>query len=139
MLRYPVVLTPDDDGTVLVTCPDLPEVTSFGTDAADALVHGADAVATAIKGRITARQPVPPPGPPTGHAVALSALTALKLELYRAMRDADIRKADLVRRLAVHPPQVDRLLDLDHESHLDQIEAALAACGREIVVATRAA
>ena len=24
MLRYPVTLTPDDDGTVLVTCPDLP-------------------------------------------------------------------------------------------------------------------
>ncbi|MCJ2069885.1 hypothetical protein MKK75_13960 [Methylobacterium sp. J-030] len=51
----------------------------------------------------------------------------------------DIRKADLLRRLNVHPPQVDRLLDLDHESRLDQIEAALSACGREIVVTTRAA
>ncbi len=139
MLRYPVVLTPDDDGTLLVICPDLPEVTSFGADEADALVHGADAVATALKGRITARQPVPAPGAPTGHAVALSALTALKLELYRAMQDSGIRKADLVRRLQVHPPQVDRLLDLDHESRLDQIEAALAACGREIVVTTQAA
>ena len=114
-------------------------MTSFGAGTDDALVHGADAVATALKGRIAARQPVPPPGPITGHAVALSALTALKLELYRAMPEAGIRKAELVRRLRVHPPQVDRLLDLDHESRLDQIEAALAACGREIVVATRAA
>ncbi|TXN51722.1 type II toxin-antitoxin system HicB family antitoxin [Methylobacterium sp. WL18] len=139
MLRYPVTLTPDDDGTLLVTCPDLPEVTSFGEGSADALVHGADAVATALKGRITARQPVPPPGPINGHAVALSALTALKLELYRAMLETGIRKADLVGRLRVHPPQVDRLLDLDHESRLSQIEAALTACGREIVVATQAA
>ena len=32
-LTYPVVLTADDNGTLLATCPDLPEVTSFGTDA----------------------------------------------------------------------------------------------------------
>ncbi|ACB27661.1 type II toxin-antitoxin system HicB family antitoxin [Methylobacterium radiotolerans] len=139
MLRYPVVLTPDDDGSLLVTCPDLPEVTSFGDDEAEALIHGADAVATALKGRITARQPIPEPSPITDRSVALSSLIALKLELYRAMAETNVRKADLVRRLQVHPPQVDRLLDLDHDSRLDQLEAALTACGREIVVATRAA
>jgi antitoxin HicB len=30
-------LAPDDNGTVLVTCPALPEVTTFGEDEADAL------------------------------------------------------------------------------------------------------
>ena len=38
-LDYPVLLTPDDNGTLLVTCPDLPEVATFGSDKDDALRH----------------------------------------------------------------------------------------------------
>ena len=41
MLRYPVKLTPDDNGTILVTAPDLPEVSTFGEDATNALVRAA--------------------------------------------------------------------------------------------------
>ena len=37
MLGYRIKLAPDDNGTVLVTCPALPEVTTFGADEADAL------------------------------------------------------------------------------------------------------
>ncbi len=37
MLRYPVKLTRDDNGTMLVMAPDLPEVTTFGKDPADAV------------------------------------------------------------------------------------------------------
>jgi antitoxin HicB len=41
------------------------------------------------------------------------------------------RKSDLARKLGVPAAQVDRLLDLDHKSQLDQIEAAARAIGRE--------
>jgi antitoxin HicB len=54
--------------------------------------------------------------------------------LYRAMREAGLRKADLVRRLGWHAPQIDRLLDLNHASRLDQIEAALAILGKRLAV-----
>jgi antitoxin HicB len=37
MLGYRIKLAPDDNGTVLVTCPALPEVATFGEDEADAL------------------------------------------------------------------------------------------------------
>lgn len=30
-MRYPVRLTPDDNNTVLITFPDVPEAISFGT------------------------------------------------------------------------------------------------------------
>ena len=30
MLAYPVVLEPDDNGTLLVTFPDVPEAVTFG-------------------------------------------------------------------------------------------------------------
>lgn len=41
-----------------------------------------------------------------------------------------VRKADLARQLGWHGPQIHRLLDLDHASRLDQIEAALAVLGK---------
>jgi antitoxin HicB len=37
MIGYRIMLAPDDNGTVLVTCPAPPEVTILGEDEADAL------------------------------------------------------------------------------------------------------
>src|SRR5919106_4553993 len=61
MLRYPVILTDDDNGTILATCPDLPEAATFGEDRDDALLRAIDAIETAIQGRIADREPVPLP------------------------------------------------------------------------------
>ena len=43
MFDYPVILTPDD-GTVLVTFPDIPEAITFGTTDAEALAMAVDAL-----------------------------------------------------------------------------------------------
>jgi antitoxin HicB len=141
MLRYPVKLKTDDDGTFLVTAPDFPEVVTFGEDEADALARGGDAIATAIQGRITDREEVPRPSTSKrGQRMAtLSALTWAKLELYRAMLATGTRKADLARKLGVHAPQIDRLLDLDHDSRIDQIERAARVMGRELHIEMRPA
>ena len=141
MLRYPVKLSRDDNGTFLVTAPDFPEVATFGEDEGDALVRAADAIATAMQGHISDRQDIPRPSPPKrGHKFAtLSALTWAKLELYRAMLNTKTNKAALARRLQVHPPQIDRLLDLDHDSRVDQIENAARAMGRELHIEVRPA
>jgi antitoxin HicB len=141
MLRYPVKLTPDDNGTLLVTVPDLPEVATFGKNKTDARARAVDAIATALQGRMSARTKIPSPWQPRRgqHLVALPAIVAAKLELYRAMIETGTRKADLARKLGVHAPQVDRLLDLDHKSQLDQIEAAARAIGREFHIELRPA
>jgi antitoxin HicB len=142
-LDYPVLLTPDDNGTLLVTCPDLPEVTTFGSDKADALRHARDAIEEAIAARIATRADIPLPAASRGRKgkgarmvarVALPTQTTLKAMLHRAMRAQNVRKADLERRLGLHGPQVDRLLNPRHASRLDQIEAALAAVGKRLVV-----
>jgi antitoxin HicB len=141
MLRYPVKLTPDDNGTLMVTAPDFPELATFGADEADALARAADAIATAIQGRISDREEVPPPSSPRRrqHLVPLPALVWAKLELYRAMLETGTRKSDLARRLKVHAPQIDRLLDLNHDSRLDQIEKAARALGRDLHIELRPA
>ncbi len=135
MLAYPLELAPDTNGTLLVTFPDFPEATSFGEDEADALLRAVDALETVLAARIDDREDIPLPSPPASRpSVALPALTAAKVLLYRAMREAGVRKADLARRLGWQGPQVDRLLDLGHASRLDQIEQALAALGKRLTV-----
>ena len=54
--------------------------------------------------------------------------------LYQGMRDQSIGKAELARRLGWHMPQVDRVLDVQHWSRLDMMDAALGAIGRQLHV-----
>jgi antitoxin HicB len=131
MLGYPVVLERDDNGTVLVSFPDLPEAHTFGKTKADALARAADAALTAIEARMADREPIPDPSPVrVGQpVVTLSALVEAKIALYRHARQARVNKSTLARMLDVHPPQVDRLFDLHHHSRFDQIESAFDALG----------
>jgi len=135
MFRYPVEFTPDDNGTVMATFPDVPEAVTFGDDEADALARAPDALETALAGYIEARRDIPRPSAAKGRPVAdLTLLASLKLEAYTAMRGRQWRKADLARALAVDPRQIDRLLDLHHATPVAQLEAAFSACGRKVVV-----
>jgi antitoxin HicB len=134
-VNYPIVLTPDDNGTILVTCPDLPEVTTFGEGEEDARQRAADAIEEALAARIAHRQDIPAPSPARARPVAsLSALTVAKVSLYLAARAQGITKADLGRRLGWHGPQVDRLLDVHHSSKIEAIDQALRTMGKRLEV-----
>ncbi len=133
-MRYPVKFVPDDNGTLMVTSLDLPEVVTFGDDREDALARAVDAIETAMMGRFAGREDIPRPGKTGKDFAVLPALTAAKLSLYWAMREERIGKAALARKLGWHLPQIDRLLDLNHASKLDAIEAALAALDRTLEI-----
>jgi antitoxin HicB len=129
MMRYPLTLCPDGED-ILVTFVGLP-VSTFGSNAADALAHAVDALETLFMGAIANRQPIPdPPVVPKkfkGKWVTLPALSEAKVELYKAMLAGGVGKAELAKRMNCHLPQIDRLLDLNHASQLNQIEEALLA------------
>jgi len=135
MFDYPVTLTPDD-GTVLVTFPDIPEAITFGADKDEAMLHAVDALETALSMYVDARKPLPAVSKAKRgqKTVRPSALECAKLGVYQAMTEQGIKKAELARRLGWHMPQVDRLFDLRHASNLDQIEAAAKALGRHLEV-----
>ena len=136
MYNYPVELTPDDDGTILVTFADLPGAT-FGNDENEALLRATDALETILIGLIGARQEIPRASAPKGrHTISPTLLGSLKLAVYEAMRARGWRKADLARAMALNPRQIDRLLDLRHASTVAQLEQALAVCGKRVEVAT---
>ena len=135
MLRYPVKLERDTNGTILAGFPDVPEAHTFGEDREEALARAVDALETAFMGYMEDRRAIPDPSPfKRGPSVALPALTEAKLALYSAMRAGRIGKTELARRLNCHLPQVDRLLNLRHGSRLDQLEAAFRALGKELSV-----
>ena len=136
MLEYPVKLEPDDNDTILVTSPDFPELTTFGETEDDALARAMDAFDEAIAARISGREDVPAPS--RGRVrMRLRSLTAAKVLLYRAMRDEGVGRAELARRCNWHLQQVDRVLNVSHASRLDQIDAALNAVGKTLVLEVR--
>ncbi len=139
MLEYAILFTPDDNGTLLVTCPQLPMVTTFGETEDDARRHAVDAIETALASMIDDGEDIPAPAGGDGEVVRLPLLTTLKVHLYWALRAAGITRAELARRLGWNRESVDRLFRLDHRSRLEQIEAAFEALGREVDIEVRQA
>lgn len=134
MLDYPVKLTRDDNGTILVTFPDFPEAQTFGDDVEDALGHAKDALATVIEAYIKDRREIPAPSAGGKHHVIAPALLVAKARLSETMRQSAVNKNQLARMMHVHAPQVDRLLNVHHGSTIDQLEAAFSALGQRMTV-----
>jgi antitoxin HicB len=80
------------------------------------------------------------PSPARGRPlVRLAPLVAAKAEMYRAMRQAGIDGPELARRPGMAAKDVERLFGSHHRTRLEQIEAALAALGRRLVVSVESA
>lgn len=142
---YPVAIEevregPLEDHCVLVTFPDLPEANTFGKDVADALTSAVDCLEVALAGRIKDRSEIPEPSPARGRpTVAPGNLIAAKAALYLAMRQNDVRPAELARRMGVDQPAINRLLDPKHASRPAQFDAAFAALGKRLVLSLESA
>jgi antitoxin HicB len=133
---YPYHLEPDDAGGTLLQFVDVPEAHTLALAAPDADAHSAlDCLIASLGGYIRLGRAIPRPSPAQGRPVAvLPPLVAAKLALYEAMRAQPITRTALAHRLGVQENAVRRLLDLDHRSHIDQIDRALAALGRRLEV-----
>ena len=109
---WPVDLIPAEEGGYIVNFPDLPNGWSQGEDRAEALMQAEDLLEEIVLGRMAYGEEVPLPSAANGRpTVALPALTAAKLEAYRAMRAAGLNKKQLAERLGWQPSQVTRLFD----------------------------
>lgn len=62
---------------------------------------------------------------------------APKLALYLAMREQEVSNSELARRLRVHERVVRRMLDPEHATKAEKIQAALAALGKQLTVEVR--
>ena len=133
MLAYPIHLEPDDNDTLMVTSPDFPELTTFGDDKDEAIARAVDALEEAIAARMYDREDIPTPSQ-GADCVFLPTLIAAKVMLYQGMRDHGIGKANLAHSLGWTLTQVDRVVDINHRSRLDDMDAALRAVGCQLTV-----
>ena len=132
---YPAEIEQDEAGYFVVTFPDVPEAVTDARERTEALAEAADALAVALAGYVHAGRSLPRPSAAHGRQkVAVPGLVAAKLALWEALRAEGISQTELARRLGKTENTVRRLLDPDHSSRWENIEAALAALGRQIVV-----
>jgi antitoxin HicB len=134
MLAYPVHLEPAVEGGFVVTFPDIPEAITQGEDEADALVWALEALETTLDIYMDRRKSIPYPSSTKGLLVVLPVVAAGKVILHNTLIEAGKKKADLARMLNLAPTLVDRLLSMHHKSRIEQIETALAAFGKKMVV-----
>ena len=138
-VAYPVNLSPQDDGSLLVSFPDVPEALTEGRTPAEALEEAADALVAALGGYVRDGREIPSPSAagPDQPTVVLPSLMAAKLALYRTVRRAGLTPQTLARRLNMAEQAARRLLDLDSSSRIETIEEALAVLGKRLVVEIR--
>ncbi len=129
-----------DNGSFLASFPDIPEALTEGETEAEALALAQDCLVAALGGYVADRCAIPWPSPARGRVtIALPALAAAKIALYGAMYAEGVGNTALAERLGLSEGAVRRLLDIDHRSHISQIETALQALGRRLTIATQAA
>jgi antitoxin HicB len=136
MIRYRVKLTPDDNGTFLVTSPDFPDVTTFGETREDALHHAVGAFREMIAGRIHYKEPIPEPSKirAKDDFITLPLQTEIKVRLYQSLNDSGIKKSELARKLNLHRQEIDRLLDSNQSTSIGKLESAFAALGKQLKI-----
>ena len=99
-LAYPVRLDRQDDGSVLVSFPDVPEALTEGATEREALGEAEDCLVAALGGYVQDRRDIPRPSPARGRpVVALPALVAAKIALYRTMRARGVGNTALAEQL----------------------------------------
>ncbi|MEO5350640.1 MAG: type II toxin-antitoxin system HicA family toxin [Magnetococcus sp. YQC-3] len=138
-MSYPVDVV-KKDALFRVIFPDFDATETFGESRLLAMEAAADLLETMISARIAEGIDLPLPSPAHRRPmVRPSSMTALKAAVYQTLRVEGITRAELARRLGWKWQQVAKLLDPRHRSRFDQLELALDALGRRIVVAVDAA
>jgi len=136
MLIYPYSVERDSNESLLVSFPDIPEANAVGDDETEAAINAAEALEAALEIYFDERRPIPMPSKKQRgqFEVRLPALITSKVLLSNEMVNQGVRKSELARRMEVHMPQVDRLLDPRHSSKIEQVESALSKLGRHLDV-----
>ena len=135
-MSYPVTLKTYQGGQVGVFFADVPEAITAGTNEAEALDRAQDALTVALSGYLDNGRSLPVPskakrGQPM---IVLPPRVAIKLAIHEAMCEEGVTQAQLGELLGIDGRQVRRIVDLDHESKLSQLEAALSALGLRLSV-----
>ena len=141
MFSYPASFRRDEDGRPVVSFPDFPYAHTDGKDMAEAMEEAIDCLGSVIALRIAGKEDVPAPSllRRSQRLVPVPFWIAGKLALYCAMKEQRISNTELSRRLGVRETVVRRMLNPNHATKPEKLQAALITLGRILVVGTQEA
>lgn len=130
-MRYRVTMTAAEGGGFISELPDFPGVFSFGKDREEALGMVLDAALTVCAQKILDKEPIPipPRAVRSGDFIDLPPMVVAKVAIHNAMMEQGVTQVAMAERLKTDPKAIRRLLDLDHKSKWEQLEAALRELG----------
>jgi antitoxin HicB len=136
-LAYPAVFKRDEGGRLLVSFPDFPRAHTDGTDANEAMEEAIDCLGSSIAFAMADKAEVPKPSRlKRGQKLVPVPLWIVgKLALYWTIREIGISQSELARRLNVRETVVRRMLDPNHDTRPEKLQAALEALGKRVVMA----
>lgn len=119
-----------------VTFPDIYGANACGWSWEEALEVAEVCLEASLGGYVRFHEDIPVPSPvEEGQIlVAVPPIIAAKLALHTAMREQGITKVELAARLGIYESAVRRIVDPRHRSHIGQVEKALRAVGRSLIV-----
>ena len=119
-----------------VTFPDIPEAITCGWSWEEALEMAEDCLGVSLSFYVDRREDIPKPSLVAHGQVLIPVplIIAAKLTLYTAMRRQGITNVALADHLGVQENAVRRLVNPSHRSHIGEVEKALRAVGRSLVV-----
>ena len=120
----------------VVSFPDVYGANTGGWSWDEAIEMAEDCIGVALSFYTDEDEDIPTPSLPTEGQVMIPVppLVAAKLTIYSAMRDEGITKEALGQRLGLGDEAVRRLLDPNSRTHFTQVERALRAVGRSLIV-----
>lgn len=135
---YPCeVIGNEDDGEGFsLHFPDVYGANAGGWTREEALEIAEECLAVALGGYVKFHEDIPHASPLVEGQVLVPVplLVAAKLSIYTAMRQQGINNVALAARLGIHESAVRRIVDPMYRSHISQVEKALRALGRSLVV-----
>lgn len=139
-MNYPALIEKDDIGYA-VSFRDIPEAITCGNTIDEAREMAADALLTAMDFYFEKNRIVPMPSTPKKdeELVELPASVFAKVLLLNEMLAQNVSNAELARRLGTRPQDVQRIVDLQHNTKIDTIANALHKLGKQLTISIQAA
>ena len=131
----------ENDGGFVVRFPDVKGAICGGKTFKECIILAEDCLVVMLSAYIDHSEELPTPSSwvEGQELVGVQPLIAAQLDLYTAMREQNITTADLARRLGITPKAAAKLLLLDYNTRLGEVNQALAAVGCPAAAAQQAA
>lgn len=131
-MLYPAKFIKEDDGSYIVSFRDIPEALTQGSDLNEAKKMALDALITAMDFYFEDNRSVPAPSSIESDEILIELPISIwaKVLLLNTMLEQHLSQSELAKRLGKTRQEMQRVINLEHNTKIDTIAEALKALGK---------